>query len=44
MIKVIRGVTETVFTSFRLCLNNIPGKHDIKEAQKTAIMDNVHVF
>jgi hypothetical protein len=35
MIPVIIGVTGTISKSLRQYLNNIPGKHEIKELQKT---------
>ena len=38
MIPVITGATGTISKSFRKYLSNIPGKHDIKELQKTAIL------
>jgi hypothetical protein len=31
-------------TSGQIYLNNIPGKYDIKELQKTAILGTAHVF
>jgi hypothetical protein len=39
---VIIGATGTVSKSFRKYLSNIPGKHDIKELQKTAILGTAH--
>ena len=41
---VIIGATGTISKSFRKCLNNITGKYDIKELQKTAILGTVHVL
>jgi hypothetical protein len=41
---VIIGATETISKSFRKYLSNIPGKHDIKELQKTAILGTAHVL
>ena len=38
------GATGTISKSFRKYLNNIPGKHDIKELQKTAILGTEHVL
>ena len=37
VIPVIIGANETISKSFRQYLSNIPGKHNIKELQKTAI-------
>jgi len=36
---VIIGVTGTISRSLRQYLSNIPGKHEIKELQKTAVLD-----
>jgi hypothetical protein len=35
---VITGATGTISKSFRKYLSSIPGKHDIKELQKTAVL------
>ena len=34
----------TISESFRKCLIRIPGKHDIKELQNTAILSTVHLL
>jgi hypothetical protein len=39
---VIIGATGTISKSFRKYLSNVPGKHEIKELQKTAILDTAH--
>jgi hypothetical protein len=44
VMPVITGVTGTVSKSFRKYLSSIPGKHDIKELQKTAILDTAHIL
>jgi hypothetical protein len=44
VIPVIIGVTETISKSLRQYLSNIPGKHKIKELQKTAILGNSHIL
>jgi hypothetical protein len=36
--------TQTISESFRKYLSNIPGKHKIKELQKTAILGTAHIF
>jgi hypothetical protein len=36
--------TGTISKSFRKYLSNIPGKHNIKELQKTATLGTVHVL
>jgi hypothetical protein len=41
---VIIGATGTISKSFRKYLSNVPGKIDIKELQKTAILGTVHVL
>ena len=38
VIPVIIGVTGTVSKSFRKYISNIPGNHEVKELQKTAIL------
>jgi len=43
VIPVIMGVTKTISKSFTKYLNNITGKQDIKELQKTAIFDTVQI-
>jgi len=42
VIPVIIGATGTVSESLRQCLRNIPGKYEIKELQKTAILCTAH--
>ena len=37
-IPVIIGATGTISKSFRKYVSNIPGKHEVKELQKTAIL------
>jgi hypothetical protein len=39
----ITGETEIISKSCRQYLSNIPGKHEIKELQKTAIMGTAHI-
>jgi hypothetical protein len=41
-IPVIIGATGTISKLFRKYLSNIPGKQDIKEPQKTAILGTAH--
>jgi len=38
MIPVITRATGTISKSFRKYVSNIPGKHEVKELQKTAIL------
>jgi len=42
VIPVIIGATGTVSESLRQYLSNVPGKHQIKELHKTAILCAVH--
>ena len=44
VIPVIKGVTETISKSFRKYASNIPGKHEVKELQKTAILGTAHTL
>jgi hypothetical protein len=39
---VIIGGTGTISKSFRKYLSSVPGKHDIKELQKTAVLGTAH--
>jgi hypothetical protein len=41
---VIIGATGTISKSFRKYLGSAPGKHDIKELQKTAILGTAHTL
>jgi hypothetical protein len=38
MMPVITGATGTISKFFRKYLSSVPGKHDIKELQKTAVL------
>jgi hypothetical protein len=44
MTPVIIGKTGSISKSFRKYLSSIPGKHDIKELQKTAILGTAHIL
>jgi hypothetical protein len=44
VIPVIIKKNEAIQKSFKKYLSNIPGKHEIKELQKTAILGNAHVL
>jgi len=39
---VIIGATGTISKSLKKYVSNIPGKHEVKELQKTAIMGTAH--
>jgi len=43
LIPVTIGATGTISKSLIHYLSNIPGKHEIKELQKTAILDTSHI-
>ena len=40
---IIRA-TGTISKSFRKYVSNIPGKHEVKELQKTAILGTAHIL
>jgi hypothetical protein len=44
MIPVIIGATGTISKSFRKYVSNIPGNHDVKELQKTAILGTAPIL
>jgi hypothetical protein len=41
---VITGATGTISKSFRKYLSSVPGKHDVKELQKTAVLGTAHTL
>ena len=44
VIPVIVGATGAISKSFRKYVSNIPGKHEVKELQKTAILGTAHIL
>ena len=44
VIPVIIGATGTISKTFRKYVSNIPGKHEVKELQKTAILGTAHII
>jgi hypothetical protein len=44
VIPVVLGATGAISKSFRKYVSDIPGNHDIKELQKTAILGTAHVL
>jgi hypothetical protein len=44
VISVIIGATGTISKSFRKYMSNIPGNHEVKELQKTAILGTAHIL
>ena len=43
VIPIIIGATGTISKSFRKYVSNIPGNHEVKELQKTAILGTAHI-
>jgi len=44
LIPVIIGATGTISESFRKYVSNIPGNHEVKKLQKTAIFGTAHIL
>jgi hypothetical protein len=44
VIPVVIGATGTISKLFRKYVSNIPGNHDVKELQKTAILGTAHIL
>ena len=44
VIPVVIGATGTISKSFRKYVSNIPGKREVKELQKTAILGTAHIL
>jgi len=44
VIPVIIVATGTISKTFRIYVSNIPGKHEVKELQKTAILGTAHII
>ena len=44
VIPVLIGATGTVSKTFRKYISNIPGNHEVKELQKTAILGTAHIL
>ena len=44
VIPVITGATGNISKLFRKYVSNIPGKHEVKELQKTAILGTAHIL
>jgi len=44
VIPAIKGATGTISKSFRKYLSNTPGKYEVKELQKTAILGTAHIL
>jgi hypothetical protein len=44
VIPVNIGATGTISKSFRKYVSSIPGKHEVRELQKTAILGTAHIL
>jgi hypothetical protein len=44
MVSVIIVATGTISKSFRIYVSTIPGNHEVKELQKTAILGTAHIL
>ena len=44
IIPVIIGATGTISKSFRKYVSNIPGNHEVRKLQKTAILGTAHIL
>jgi hypothetical protein len=44
VVPVIIGATGTISKSFRKHVSNIPGKHEVKELQKIALLGTAHIL
>jgi hypothetical protein len=44
VIPVIIGATRTISKSFRKYVSNIPGNHEVRKLQKTAILGTAHII
>jgi hypothetical protein len=44
VIPVTNGATGTISKSFRKYVSTIPGNHEVKELQKTAILGTAHII
>ena len=44
VIPVITGATGAISRSFRKYVSNIPGRHEVKKLQKTAILGTAHIL
>jgi hypothetical protein len=43
VMPAIIGATGTISKAFRKYVSNIPGNHEVKELQKTAILGTAHI-
>jgi hypothetical protein len=44
VIPVIIGATGTISKSFRKYVKNVPGNHEVKELEKTAILGTAYIL
>ena len=41
---IVTGATGAISKTFRKYVSNIPGNHEVKELQKTAILGTAHIL
>jgi hypothetical protein len=44
IMPVITGATGTISNSFRKYVSSIPGNHEVRELQQTAILGTAHIL
>jgi len=44
VIPVAIGASGTISKPFRKYVSNMPGKHEVKELQKTAVLGTAHIL
>ena len=44
VIPIIIGATGTISKTYRKYMSNIPGNHEVKELQKTAVLGTAHIL
>ena len=44
VIPAVIGATGTISKTFRKYVSNIPGRHEVKELQKTATLGTAHIL
>jgi hypothetical protein len=44
VIPVVIEATETISKSFRKYVSSIPGNHEVRELQKTAMLGTAHIL
>ena len=44
VIPIMIGANGTISKTFRKYVSNIPGNHEVKELQKTAVLGTAHIL